>query len=141
MQDFKTKLYNYEADPPAEIWENIHNELNTTKGKVVSMRGLNRRPKIIFYGITAAASLIIIFLISIIFSKSEKHQFENGAASLTKTERQLLNSKKIQDSITLNNKILEGIINSKKDKNLISEIYENSFNKIKKYITIEGPEG
>jgi len=141
MQDFKTKLYNYEADPPAEMWQNIHNELNTTKGKVVSMRGLNRRPKIIFYGITAAASIIIIFLISIIFSKSEKHQFENDAASLTKTERQLLNSKKIQDSITLNNKILEGIINSKKDKNLISEIYENSFNKIKKYITIEGPEG
>jgi len=140
MQNFKSKLYNYEVEPPGEIWENVHSELNAKKGKVVSMPGLNRRPKIIFYGITAAASLIIIFLISIIFNKSEKHQFENNAP-LTKTERQLLNSKKIQDSIALNNKILEGIINSKKDKNLIAEIYENSFNKIKKYITIAGPGG
>ena len=141
MEDFKNKLYNYEADPPEDMWKKISTELNSNTGKVVEMRGLKRRPKIIFYGITAAASLIIIFLISVIFNKSEKHQFENTSASLTQTQQQLLISKKIQDSLELNNQILENIINSKKDKNFIAEIYENSINKIKKYITIEGPEG
>jgi|SRR6185312_8149938 len=141
MQDFKNKLYNYEAEPPKEIWEKINLELHSKSGKVVPVTEMRRRPKIIFYGITAAASLIIIFLISVIFNKSEKHQFENSSASLTPIQQQLLTSKKIQDSIALNNKILEDIINSKKDKNFIAQIYENSLDKIKKYITIEGPEG
>ena len=141
MQDFKNKLYNYEAEPPERIWEKIDAELNSKGGKVISVTELRRRPKIIFYGITAAASLIIIFLISVIFNNSEKHQFENSSTSLTQTQKQLLSSKKIQDSIKLNNKILEDIINSKKDKNFLAEIYENSLNKLKKYITIEGPEG
>ena len=68
MQNFKEKLYNYEAEPPAEIWQNINAQLNSSDTKVVSMSGFRKRSKFIFYGVTAAASLIIIFIISLFFN-------------------------------------------------------------------------
>ena len=137
MQNFKEKLYNYEANPPGEIWQKINAELNESKGKVVSIKGPRKRSKFIFYGITAAASLVVIFLISVIFNKSGK----NPNSATVSTQSQNLLSKQIQDSIALNNKILEDIINSAKDKNIMAMNYENSLARGKKYLTIAGPEG
>ncbi|MGH2648040.1 MAG: hypothetical protein ACRDE8_10755 [Ginsengibacter sp.] len=139
MKNFKEKLYNYEADPPGEMWQNINAELNVGNAKIVSMTRFRKRSKFIFYGITAAASLIIIFIISIFFNNSEKNKNTNSASA---SQVQNLSSKQIQDSINLNNKILEDIINTTKDKNLLALNYENSsITKGKKYITIAGPEG
>ena len=137
MQNFKEKLYNYEAEPPAEIWQNINAELDGSDTKVVSMTGLRKRSKLVFYGITAAASLIIIFLISLIFNTSQKNL---NTPRDSANQSQNLSSKQIQDSLNLNNKILKEIINSSKDKNLTALNYENSSAKGKKYLTIAGPE-
>jgi len=141
MQDFKEKLYNYDAEPPPEIWDNINAELDGSVDKVFLMPGLRKRSKFIFYGLTAAASLIIIFLSSVLFNKSGENQQIKPEASITELHPDNLVSKKIQDSITLNNKILKDIIKSSKDKNLLVQNYENSSTKVKKYITIAGPEG
>ncbi|KAA9041333.1 hypothetical protein FW778_04680 [Ginsengibacter hankyongi] len=137
MQNFKEKLYNYEAEPPVEVWQNIIAELESSEPKTVSLTGFRKRSKFIFYGITAAASLIVIFLISIFFNTSQKNinTASNGANQL-----QNLSSKQIQDSLNLNNKILKEIINSTKDKNLLALNYENSSVHGKKYLTIAGPE-
>src|SRR5450631_1094796 len=137
MQNFKEKLYNYEAEPPAEIWQNINAELDGSDTQIVSITGLRKRSKLVFYGITAAASLIIIFLISEFFNKSDKKQITDSTAS---NQLQNLLPKQIQDSLNLNNKILKEIINSSKDKNLTALNYENYSAKGKKYLTIAGPE-
>ena len=138
MQDFKKKLYNYEAEPPAEIWDNINAELNESEQKKFPITRLRKKSKFIFYGLTAAASLAIIFLSSVLFNKSEKNQNLNSIASANQPQN--LISKKIQDSLNLNNKILKDIINSTKDKNLLAQNYENSSTKGKKYLTIAGPD-
>jgi hypothetical protein len=136
MQNFKEKLYNYEAEPPSGIWQNINAELNVSNTKIASITGVRKRSKFIFYGITAAASLIIIFLISILFNTSQKNI--NAVSNSANHPRNL--SKQIQDSLNLNSKILKDIINSTKDKNLLALNYENSSGKGKKYLTIAGPE-
>ena len=137
MQNFKEKLYNYESQPPKEVWQNIIAELEENDPKTVSMVGLRRRSKFIFYGITAAASLIVIFLISIFFNTSQKNL---NTASNGANQFQNLSSKQIQDSLNLNNKILKEIINSTKDKNLLALNYETNPGNGKKYLTIAGPE-
>lgn len=138
MQDFKERLYNYKAEPPAEIWDNINAELDSHSQKVLSIPGLRKRSKFIFYGLTAAASLIIIFLSSVLFNKQEKNQQVKPSASATELHQDNVVSKKVKDS---NNKILEDIIKSSKDKNLIVKRYENPLLNVKKYIIIAGPEG
>ena len=133
MQDFKQKLYNYESKPPAEIWNNITTELDGPEKKVLQISKYRKRSKFIFYGLTAAAALLIIFFSSVIFNKTNRLK-ENGLENIT--------SQKIKDSLILNNKILEAIIKSSKDtSNLVALNYENSLSKVKKYITIAGPEG
>jgi hypothetical protein len=137
MQDFKEKLYNYEAEPPAGIWQNINAELDGSNTRIVSMTGLRKRSRLIFYGITAAASLIIIFLIPLFFNTSQQNL---NTASNSANQSQNLSSKQIQDSLNLNSKILKEIINSTKDKNLLALNYENSSTREKKYLTIAGPD-
>ena len=137
MQNFKERLYNHEATPPPEIWDNISAELDNKSSKLLPMRGLRRRSKFIFYGLTAAASLIIIFVSSVLFNKSGEN-----IKSKTSPSSQLDNlTQKVKDSLKLNNKTLEAIIKSSKDKNLLAQNDENPSSKVKKYITIEGPEG
>lgn len=133
MENFKEKLYNYEAEPPSNVWENISAELNHADPKIISLR---KKSRFIFYGVTAAASLVIIFLSSIFFNKSSIHK--NSPAV---NQSQNITAKEIQDSISLNNKILEEIINSAKDKNTIAQNYESAMLKGKRYLTIAGPEG
>lgn len=138
MQNFIEILYNYEAEPPEEIWDNINAELDDNTQQKILKPGLRRRSKFIFYGLTAAASLIIIFLSSVLFNKSRENQQVKSAASVTELQQDNLVSKKIKDS---NNKILEDIIKSAKDKNSIVQLYENTSSNVKKYIIIAGPEG
>lgn len=140
MQDFKEKLYNYEALPPGEIWDNINAELNKGEHKIVSMQALRRKSKFLFYGVTAAASLIIIFVSSLLFNKSKDTESADAPVQHT-SQLQNLSFQKVKDSIDLNNKILKEIIESSKDKNMVAQNFENSLIKAKKYLTIAGPEG
>ena len=132
MLNFKEKLYKYEADPPAEIWNNINNELqdNINLQQVISTPVNRKRSKLIFYTLTAAASLIIIFLISLFYNKNRENQ-------------QILSSTELQskDSIKLNNTALEDIIKASKENNVTAKNKANVLSKVRKYITIAGPEG
>ena len=134
MQNYKERLYNYEETPPEEIWDNISAELDAKDARPL-ITGLRRRSKFIFYGLTAAASLIIIFVSSQLFNKT-------GENIQKKTSLQTDNlAQKVKDSLNLNNKTLDAIIKSSKHKNQLVKNYDNAESKIKKYLTIEGPEG
>ena len=137
MQNFKEKIYNYEVEPPSQIWQHITHELDGGTTKIVSMKGFRKRSDLIFYGFTAAASLIIIFLVSVFFNASKK---DPGTASNLLSQSHNILPKQIQDSLNLNNKILKEIINSAKDKNLLALNYEMSSRYGKKYLTVAGPE-
>jgi hypothetical protein len=140
MDNFKNKLYNYESSPPSEVWDKINAELSTGQQGVLPMMHLRKRSKFIFYGLTAAASLIIIFLSSIVFNTSRENKFGKKSSGTVSGMQSWL-SQKIKDSIQLNNKTLEDIIRSSKDKNLIAQNYESPYSHQKKYITISGPGG
>jgi hypothetical protein len=136
MQSFKDKLHNYEADPPGDIWQKINSELNKGDDNAISIKGFRRKSKFIFYGITAAASVIIIFVTSLLFNNPNKIQ----SSSFFSNQSQSPSSSQIQDSLNLNSRILKDIINATKDKNLLAQNYESSLLKEKKYLTVAGPE-
>jgi hypothetical protein len=138
MQNFKDRLYNYEETPPAGIWDHISAELDNKSPGLIPVVRLRRRSKFIFYGLTAAAALIIIFISSVLFNKSTEN-INPGTSPSERTET--IASQKIKDSLNLNNKTLEAIIKASKDKNLLAKNYESPLLKAKKYITIAGPEG
>lgn len=137
MKKFKNTLHNYEAPPPESVWGKILEELD--EEKVVQMpRGISRKSKFLFYGLTAAASLVIIFVSSLFFNKSTE--------ILPKTNNQNASSfsqlyQPNKDSINLNQQILEKIINAPKDEKLLASNYIRNNDHIKKYITIAGAEG
>lgn len=138
MQNYKDRLYNHEATPPPEIWDNISAGLENKGGRIFPMNALRRRSKFIFYGLTAAASLLIIFISSVIFNKSG----DNANSKNSQLTENNIGTQKVNDSLTQNNKTLAAIIKSSKDKNPgINNEDDNSISKVKKYITIEGPEG
>jgi hypothetical protein len=142
MQNFKERVYNYEATPPPEIWDNISAELNSDSSGV-PMPVLRRRPTFIFYGLTAAASLIIIFVISLLFNRTG--EFDKTGQNIRPANSSFVTSanlipQEIKDSLFLNNKTLEAIIKSSKNKNELTKNYESSQTKDKKYLTIQGPE-
>ncbi|MGN6193967.1 MAG: hypothetical protein ACTHOB_03450 [Ginsengibacter sp.] len=132
MENFKNKLYNFEATPPKEAWEDIAEELQNQK--VIRMHG-KRRSNFLFYGATAAASIIIIFLGSLFFKKNRPNPTANAPV---KVDRLL--AQKIKDSISLNQKILETIIHNPPEKKEIiaKDLAKESH---KKYLTVAGPEG
>lgn len=135
MQDFKNKLYNYEAPPPEEMWNNIIEELNSEK--VIKIHGY-RKNKFLYYGATAAASIVIIFLGSMFFKKN-KDSISTSTTQVAKADK--LASKKLKDSITLNQQILKSIINNPEEKKEIVSNNSNLSSATKKYLTIAGPEG
>ncbi len=135
--DFKEGLYNYEATPPGEIWSNISKELNQPVDKVISLSTAKKRSKIFLYIGSAAASVIIILAGFIFLNKPSKNQLP-GSSNIAAQSN--LPAKKIQDSIQLNSKILNEIISSAEDKNLLALNYEYSL-KGRKYLTVAGPEG
>lgn len=132
MENFKNKLYNYEAQPPEHLWDNIAKE---TQNKKVIKMPLHSRSKLFFYSATAAASIVVILFASLFI----KHQRQNNFQSVQQENSTLL-AKKIKDSIQLNQKILESIIQNPKEKEeIISE--KKLKNLGKKYLTVAGPEG
>ena len=118
MQNFKDRLHNYGVTPPKEIWDNISAELDNNNPKLIPIKGLRRNSKFIFYAITAAASLLIIFLSSVLFNKSGENTGPESA--LSKLQKNSALEQKIKDSLDQNNKTLAAIIKSSKDKNLLA---------------------
>lgn len=130
MQNFKNKLYHYETPPPEDVWKHIAEELQHEK--VINLY-TGRKSKFLFYGATAAASVVIIFVGSLFFKKNkEPHTIAN-----TETKHELL-AQKVKDSINLNQKILESIIHNPQEK---KEIISKDLSKTKKYLTVANPEG
>ena len=138
MQNFKNKLYNYKAPPPKEIWDRIAKELQISEEpeKVVNI-STHRKSTFLFYGATAAASVVIIFLGSLFFNKNKKlNPTTNIPAKMDK-----LLAQKIKDSINLNQRILESIIHNPKEKKEIIAKNQDQKNTIKKYLTVANPAG
>jgi hypothetical protein len=132
MQNFKNKLYNHETPPPEGIWQHIAEELQNEKVLNLHTR---RKSKFLYYGATAAASVVIIFVGSLFFKKNK----ESESTVHIESTKELL-AKKIEDSINLNQKILESIIhNPQEKKEIISKNLTQSDNK--KYLTVANPEG
>ena len=134
MQNFKNKLYNYETPPPEDLWNKISGELDDQK--VVQLKGWRARSKFLYYGATAAAALIIIFVSSTFLNKNSK-EFKTKENSKSTS---YFSSATI-DSVNQNYQLLEKIINAPKDKKLLASNNADPEGFSKKYITIEGPGG
>jgi len=135
MQSFKNRLYNFEAPPPEEMWEHIAEDLQNEK--VVEIPDY-KKSKNIYYLAVAAASLVIIFIGSFFFKTHKKDMNTTANAS---SKEKTISPEKMKDSIILNQKILESIIHSPKEKQEIVSNDLQAINIPKKYITIAGPEG
>ena len=109
MTDFKKKIYNHQTPPPGEIWDRIWEELDHEK--VVQMPA-HTRSRFLFYGATAAASIIIILIGSLIFTKNP----ENNSTTSNSQKTNKVLAEKIKDSMKLNQKILESIIHNPREK-------------------------
>lgn len=133
MQDFKDKLYNYEAPPPTEIWHQIAKEIND--GKVITMHG-HQKKKWLFYA--AAASVVIIFLGSVLVKKNPNPPITSQKQP---NQKNLVLAQKIKDSIHLNEKILKSIIDNPEEKKEIVSRESNKNIDSKMYLTVAGPEG
>ncbi|MEO9022658.1 MAG: hypothetical protein ABI237_17300 [Ginsengibacter sp.] len=133
MQDFKNKLYNYDTPPPEGVWAQIIEELDNKK--VLKMYN-RKRPRLLFYGITAAASIVIILIGSLFFQKNSGKVIESYTSHKMKSDQQ--NQQKIKDSVILNQQLLKSIINNPAEK---EEIVSSPSTFTKKYLTIAGPEG
>jgi len=132
MENFKDKLYHYQAPPPEGAWNKISAGLDDQK--VIKIPGLRSKSKFLFYGMTAAASLIIILISTFLFNRNKEIK-PVAEVPVVKTDN--LASQKEKDSIELNKQILETIIQTPPDKKLLA----SNFKKPKKYLTIAGPEG
>ena len=140
MQDFKKRLYDFEEGPPEGIWENIQKKINEEEKKVVPFNLFRKKSRLYFCLFTAAASLVIIFAGTFLFNKSGENNKGNSGISQPGISQNSSGEK--ADSIDQNYEILENIIKAKKDKNLLANTLEKSYqNGKKKYITIAGPEG
>lgn len=142
MQNFKHKLYQYEVLPPEKIWSNIERELNkdgSKNSKIVKLEGSKRKNRLLFYGLAAAASLVIIFLSGVLFKKDQGLEPVAVAPALTVDQTV---PQKVKDSIALNHQILEKIINTApEEKKVLAYNFERHDGQGKKYLTIAGPEG
>lgn len=135
MQDFKNKLYQYEASPPEEMWHQIARELNNEK--VIKIHD-HRKNKFVLYAVAAAVSVIVIFLGSVFFKKNSDTQFTSRNQE---EQHNLLLAQKIEDSVHLNQQILKSIINSPEEKKEIVSKKVNQSIASKIYLTVAGPEG
>lgn len=137
MENFKEKLYHYQITPPPDMWSKIESDLDDQK--VIQLPGIRKKSTYLFYGITAAAAVVILLISGIFFNK------EKNTTPLSKAqpENQIVRSvpQINKDSIEQNQEILESIINTKPNKNLIAAIQPAKVNGNKEYITIAGPEG
>ena len=135
MQTFKDKLYHYESVPPEGMWDKITSELD--KKKTAPLRGLRGRSKLMFYAVTAAAALIIIFVNNAFFNDTESEHHSEG--SVVKAVNAFLPATK--DSINLNYQLLEEIINTPQSQKLLASNSSTINGLNKRYLTVAGPEG
>ena len=137
MENFKEKLYHYQITPPPDMWSKIETDLDDQK--VIQLPGIRKKSSYLFYGITAAAAIVILLISGIFFTKEE------NTAPLAKVQPQTQVLRSIpqldKDSIEKNQEILESIINTKTNKNLIASLQPAKVSGNKEYITIAGPEG
>lgn len=133
MQDFKNKLYHFEAQAPEELWDEISERLDNKK--ILKITDY-RKPRIWLYSATAAAAIVILFIGS--------YFFKNNKQDVPKENTTTINSKtmspgQIKDSINLNQQILKSIINNPEENLASNNSKMNSATK--KYLTVAGPEG
>jgi hypothetical protein len=133
MQNFKNRLYDFETPPPGETWQKISDDLYDEKITGIYKQ---RRPRWILYGVSVAASLILIFLGSGLFKKNTGGQREHTSSAVVKGVTP--SEQKIKDSVNLNRQILRSIINSPAEKR---ELVRGTAAPAKKYLTVAGPEG
>jgi hypothetical protein len=137
MENFKEKLYHYQITPPPDIWSKIETGLDDQK--VIQLPGLRKKSSWLFYGLTAAAALVILLISGVFFTKNKENQVV--AKVQPTTQIQPVIPQVHNDSIVQNQEILESIINTKKNKNLIASVTPRKENGTKEYITIAGAEG
>lgn len=136
MQTFQDRLYHYEATPPEKTWDEIADKLYNEKVVDLHRHG---KLRLLYYGIAAAASVILLFLGSLFFNNDKPSSLAGNEIQFKKSNN--LSTREIKDSIQLNQQILNSIINSPEEK---KEIVSNNFDlgkTLKKYLTIEGPSG
>ncbi|MEO8960866.1 MAG: hypothetical protein ABI325_03230 [Ginsengibacter sp.] len=136
MQPFQDRLYHYEATPPEKTWDGIADKLANEKVVGLHKHG---KLKLLYYGIAAAASIVILFFGSLFFNDTKPSQIADNELQFKKFNN--LSSQIVKDSIKLNQEILNSIINSPQEK---KEIVSNNFDlskTLKKYLTVEGPSG
>ena len=130
MEKFNSRLYHFEAEPPAFIWENI----SDTLGEKNNFHRIHRKGRGAVW--IAAAAACIVFLIAGIFYKTNGDKTHNVVSAVIKP---IPGSR--QDSMAVNNTLLEKIINTPESQKLIAYNHLSNDGHSKKYITIAGPEG
>lgn len=130
MENFNSRLYDFEEEPPVFLWENISAKL----GENSNVHHINNRRTGMIW--IAAAAACVIFLIVGIFYKSNPDKSHNSVSAVLKP---VPSSR--QDSIIVNKSLLEKIINTPESQKLIAYNNITQEGHSKKYITIAGPEG
>ncbi|MBS1738140.1 MAG: hypothetical protein JSS98_16270 [Bacteroidetes bacterium] len=130
MEKFNKRLFDFQAKPPAFIWENISDSLKERNYH----QPINRNGKIAVW-IAAAAACIVILIVSV-FYKPNGNKSHNTVSAIFKPVQG-----SHQDSMALNNNLLEKIINTPESQKLIAYNHLTADGHTKKYITISGPEG
>ena len=136
METFKNRIYHYEEIPPENTWDDIADKLYNEKAIKLYRHGKTR---FLFYGAAAAASIIIIFLGSLFFKTNKTSYYIDNQTPFSKSSK--ISAQAIKDSIRINQKILNSIINDPQEK---KEIVSSNFdlNKaLKNYLTIKSPTG
>jgi hypothetical protein len=130
MEKYNKRLYHFEAEPPSFIWQNI----SDTLGEKNDTHRMNRRGRGTIWIAAAAACLLI--LIAGIFYKTNSDKSHNTVSAVIKPV-----PTSHQDSMVVNNSLLEKIINTPESQKLIAYNHLSLDGHAKKYITIAGPEG
>ncbi len=152
MDDVKNKMYNYEVNPPNEVWNAIAAELDSSEAKVIPMRKKKSRT---FYYLAAASIVVIIFCVIFFTNRSSKSADEQFTTSSDKTQSDtgvknnaIITVPTEEKSIAKNNDLptkhkaekdntiqkQNKQINKTNDEDLIAS-------NTSRYITVEGPQG
>lgn len=136
MENFQDKLYQLQATPPDNIWDNISNHLD--EDKVIQMPATRNKMRRLYYGLTAAAAVLIILFSTFLFDNKENsaqvattHDLRNPSVASSQES--------LQDSIIENQQLLGSIIKTPESQKVLAS--NQTINGKKEYITIAGAEG
>ena len=154
MDDLKNRMYNYEATPPAGVWNAIVTELDGNEAKVIPLK---KKKNNTFYYVAAASVVLILFSVIYFANRSSKsnEQFVSSTdkANDTSVSNNLIMTVPAEDkSIAKNsdnanlpkqNKSQKGVPNQDQPKDRVNNNDSNLLanNTATRYITIEGPQG